>query len=211
MCLPGIDPVSVALLTIGTGLQVYGQQQAEKATKRAQVAELARQDKFRKDATQRFNQATQDVTQPEQQRRFEQERLMRQGVFRKAAKSNDTSYSPGEGSSSIVNADAAATRSTVSREGQSAADALAALTAWGPSDFGTRATLSQSGADIYGLGDAARASFGILPLELEAAQRKGASTRMLGDLFSVGGSIYNPNWLAASPARAAITKTKVFG
>lgn len=190
--------IGAALLASGTLAQMNGAKQAEKAVRSKNLAELERQrnyDMRRQKANEQSLKNFEHVTKKEGdapgESQLEKKQSALNAVYQDAIKSQVDSYLPGANSSSapnvVNNAFKKRTQESEDRvRGQ--AEAFSRLNGLGSLLKDKNVDLNKSAQEISMVGNLARASEAVLPLELHAAQKRGAKMRMLGDHLAMAGS-----------------------
>lgn len=199
------DPISIALLAGGAGLNYLGNEQAKEASNSALQAERQRQALMTQQQQQALDQSDADIkklSNPQEQQAAVDKR---KAAFIEALNTAPASqgYLPGQDNAPAVVASAAdktnAAQADFSRQ---QAAALAALTGNSDQMLNTNIALGRNGQIIGQLGKNKANSAAALEAELRAAQFKGQTLRGLGQLgMTAGGALAGAGLLA--PAASA--------
>lgn len=214
------DPVSltaVALTAAGTGAQAIGQGQARHAGKAAVAAEIARQKVIRAKSYGAEADTLQGVSRPEQDRLQQNA----QGVRSAAYTAPIGGPSPTGGPSAFVSPFAASNpaiaaefgRTGGNQQSKSIAEALAKakLDSYGDANLFTGIRTGRNAQDIGFNTAESQGSNAVLPFELEAAKRKGAGMRALGDALTAAGAVTSLGGAGLFGAGGAATVGSDFG
>lgn len=187
MCSPAaIAPL--ALAAVGSGLQIAGQQQAQRAQAGVTSAETRRQAGYAqagRDAVDRARQTFDAVPQAQGQAE-----TARREAYQTAADGAVGGYLPGQTDAARVELDRRRTTNAETATQESAR--RAALEAWGDALLGGRVASSRSASDVGIQGSFARGSAGVLPAEMQAAGTRGQGLRALGDIAVASSMFASP-------------------
>lgn len=191
MCNPALA-IGAAMMVAGTAVQQSGVRKAERAQQAAQRAETERQNRYMDESMGVFGKSVAKADAANQMQELQDRINARANDYSDVVKDYDvnTDILSGQQSAPRVVLDTVAAKSNEAAAKQRAEGiAKAFLDAWGDQNL-ANAVANQRNADQIGMvGGFSRGSAGILPYELEAAKRKGAGTRMFGQLLSQGGGI----------------------
>ena len=195
------DPVSltaVALTAAGTMAQAEGQSQARRAQQGAVTGEIGRQKVYRDKSLASEADTLQGVSRPEQDRLASNAEAKR-GASYVAPIGGPSPTAGASGSSPYVSPLAPSNpaiaaefqRQGTNQQSKSVAEALAKakLDSYGDANLFTNIRTGRNAQDINFNSAEARDSNAVLPYELEAAKRKGAGMRALGDALTAAGAI----------------------
>lgn len=195
------DPVTltaVALTAAGTAAQAEGQSQARHAQQGAVSGEIGRQKVYRDKSLASEGDTLQGVSRPVQDK-LASDAEAKRGVNYAAPIGGPSPTAGASGSSPYVSPLAPSNpaiaaefqRQGDNQQSKSLGEALAKarLDSYGDANLMTGIRTQHNAQDI-GINSAeARGSNAVLPFELEAAKRKGAGMRALGDVLTLSGSI----------------------
>ncbi len=189
------DPISIAGVALTVGSTLLSQRAAskvQKARNNASSAEALRQEEFRRQQAAAFDDTSKGFNRKDQEAGIDTAALAREDSFTE----NLRTFSPGDvptaGSAPrIVRENLANELNRSLGEGKSFAKRLARFGASGENQFGNQVTLGRGAQDQARLGGFSAGSSGILPLEFQAANQKGAGLRTAADITGALGSVAN--------------------
>jgi hypothetical protein len=184
MCSPAaIAPL--ALAAVGSGLQIAGQNQAQRAQAGVTSAETRRQAGYAqagRDAVDGARRVFDAV--PTAQGQAE---TVRRDALQAAADGAVGGYLPGQSEAARVELDRRRAGNAETMQQESAR--RAALEAWDDALLGGRLASARSAGDVGIQGSFARGSAGVLPAEMQAAGTRGQNLRTFGDI-TVASSLF---------------------
>lgn len=202
MCFPA-DPLTIALAltAVGSGAEYIGNEKAQKAQRGAQEAERIRQKGMEAQQNALFEgQLARTANVPGQG--VEDAIASRRAAFMQALEGRSPTQDALPGSGSADSAIAANQNRVVGEQrGESAqqADALARLTGLQQSLFDTNLLNNRDEQQVRMIGGNRLNSARVLPLELQAAARKGAGLRAVGGIAKqVGMSMLGGQFMAGA-------------
>lgn len=209
------DPVTltaVALTAAGTAANAQGQGEARHAAKGAVTTEIGRQNVIRDKSYASEGDTLAGMARPVQDQL--------QGNAERSRAANYTApigaapfVSPFAGSNPAIAGEFARTGGIQQSKSLGEALAKAKLDSYGDANLATNLRTQHNSQDIAFNSNQARESNAVLPLELEAAKRKGQGMRSLGDALTAAGAIAGMSGagLFGSGAAGATTFGSDFG
>lgn len=188
--------IPLIALAAGAGLAAAGAEKSKNAMNKATALEMMRQRKFREQGQHRFAESLQESTPEKAQS------LLQEGQQMSLQRSEQlqgvplTTGAPPQGDGVTQVRDAAE-----AQRGNKARAALAAQPWW---------TLNQAikdiraGQDLSMVGNFARGSQNVLPLELDHASHAGDTLAGIGQLVSTLGSLYGIGSMMSAPTAAGV-------
>lgn len=191
MCEPTtLAALALATTAAGTGMQMHGQRQAQKAQQGAVEAETVRQRGYQQQAQGYVDTAREGAARPEVDSATARATGEREIANRAAAAVPAAmgGYLPGQmAGPQIVRDEVDRQRGLASAFTSQQAGARANLGGWNDALMGVRTGIIRSGQGIAQQGSFGRGSAGVLGNELQAAGGAGAGMRMLGDAVTTFG------------------------
>ena len=208
------DPISIAGVALTVGSTLLSQRAAskvQKARNNASSAEALRQEEFRRQQAAAFDDTSKGFNRKDQDAGIDTAALAREDSFTE----NLRTFSPGDvptaGSAPrIVRENLANELNRSLGEGKSFAKRLARFGASGENQFGNQVTLGRGAQDQARLGGFSAGSSGILPLEFQAANQKGAGLRTAADITGALGSVANLAGATGGLTAGSATGTSAF-
>ena len=193
-------------LASSLGSSILHEKAAEKVAKQQNVytdMENARQDALRAKAQQNFSELLNSQQKSSQDEDMAaQEDALKQRYGGAVDSINFQELLPGQGNASnTVRMDVVGAGSRARGKAAQRADARAALDAYGQTGLNNAIRDQRAKENLGMISNESQGSYGILPLEMNAAKNKGASLRGWGNLLSTVGSI------ASSAATASAMKS----
>lgn len=188
------DPLTIAGAAMSVGSMVANQaaaSQVSRARNKASTAEAERQRALREEAMATNDQSRERYTGFDQQQADTKKRLGDYfGANTDQGAAKETPIAMGAGAGNVaVNAEIGKQMGKAKAYGAQQNDALAGLRSFGDVLGGIGVGQARDANIVGQLGGFQRASAGILPSELEAANSKGDGMKMLGDVLNLGGKV----------------------
>jgi len=179
------------MVAAGTVARTIADRQAQRAMDRAQRAEMDRQDQFSAEQMGSFDKSVDVSTRAAQEKRIGDAVAERTDLFTDAVQDfapTDALAGQADGPRVIQSETKRALGDAIAA-GRAEGAARARLTGYGDARLGVGSEVQRRAGDIGLVSGLRRGSLGILPLELQAASRKGSGVRMLGDMLTMGGQV----------------------
>ena len=188
MCSP-MAATGAALALGSTGASMYGQKQVADARNDAQMAELARQNRFQEGASKAFDSSLAEFEDPAgatQAKRNEREQEISSAVTG-GAQENYNDGLPGS-TPDVVKTEIARRMTEALDAGKQEARGIARLGAFGDWQGDAGRVMGENANDLGKYVSFASGSSNVLPLELQAANQEGQGAMLASDVLGVAGN-----------------------
>ncbi|MBL26156.1 MAG: hypothetical protein CMM50_01200 [Rhodospirillaceae bacterium] len=188
------DPISIgsALLTVaGSAAQAAGARKAEKARDQAIAAERMRQDEFGRQSEIQFGDALEEHTRDRQDEKMGDAMQRRQQAFERVnARRPSAERTPGSSRApAVIQSEAKSQNARADRRSGAEASAQASLGSWADLLLSGAQARQRAGDQVNAINSFRRGSLDVLPLEVQAAGRRGRGLWNLGELLVSGGEL----------------------
>lgn len=188
------DPLSIAaaVATVaGSAAQAAGARKAERARDQAIAAERLRQDEFGRRSEIQFGDALAEHTRDRQDEKIGDAVARRQQAFDRATERRPSAdRTPGSSRApAVIQSETKSQNARAERRSAGEGAAQASLGSWADLLLSGAQARQRAGDQVNAINSFRRGSLDVLPLEVQAAGRKGRGLRTLGDLLVAGGQI----------------------